>query len=177
MRRTAIAAATMLAGTTALITWLRRRFVVIHVDGPSMQPTLRAGDRVLIRRRQLRHIRAGDIVVLQNPKSHQTSHHPAAAARESRDLSGHPWIIKRAAAVPGDPVPISVAATVSAAAGTPVPDGCLIVMGDNPAKSFDSRHYGYLSGNCLIGVVVRPLQPSDKAHRQRHTPRTTASLQ
>jgi signal peptidase I len=166
MNRTAIAAATTLAGlagTAAFIAWLRRRLAVIDVDGPSMRPTLNAGDRVLVRRRPLRYVRAGDIVVVENPQGHQTSHHPAAAARESRNLFGHTWSIKRVGAVPGDPVPASVAATVSAAPGTPVPDGCLIVLGDNPAKSFDSRHYGYLSGNCVIGVVVRCLPPPEPA--------------
>ena len=65
MTRTVIAAATTLAATTALIAWLGRRFVVIDVDGHSMRPTLYAGDRVLVRRRPLRHIRAGDIVVVE----------------------------------------------------------------------------------------------------------------
>jgi hypothetical protein len=44
MTSAAIAAVTALAVsalavTAALVAWLRRRFVVINVDGPSMQPT------------------------------------------------------------------------------------------------------------------------------------------
>jgi signal peptidase I len=169
MTPAAIAAATTLAATAALIAWLRRRFVVINVDGKSMQPTLYAGDRVLVRRRPLRHIRAGDTVVIDNAKHLQTSRPPDTHARGRRNLSGHTWIIKRAAAVPGDPVPASVAATVSAAAGTPVPDGCLVVLGDNPVFSADSRSYGYLSGSGVLGVVVYRLQPSDKQHRTQNT--------
>src|ERR687894_225493 len=113
MTRIAIAAATTLAGTAALIAWVHRRFVVIDVDGQSMQPTFYAGDRVLVRRRPLRHIRAGDIVVVENAEHRQTSHRPGAAARRNPNLSDHTWIIKRAAAVPGDPVPASMAAAVS----------------------------------------------------------------
>jgi signal peptidase I len=160
---TALAAATTLAGTAALIAWLHRRFVVIDVDGSSMKPTLHAGDRVLVRRRPLRHIRAGDIVVVENAESEQrkTSRHLGAAARGSRGLSGRTWIIKRAAAVPGDPVPASMADAVSAAAGTPVPDGHLLVLGDNTVGSTDSRDYGYFSGAGVLGVVVRRLPPSD----------------
>lgn len=165
MTRTVIAAATTLTGTTALIVWLCRRFVVINVAGQSMRPTLHEGDRVLVRRRPLRHIRAGDIVVVEYTERRQTSRHPGAAARGSRGLSGHIWMIKRAAAVPGDPVPASVAATVSAAAGTPVPDGRLLVLGDNTVGSIDSRDYGYLSGDGVLGVVVRRLSPSGKEQR------------
>lgn len=152
---TAAAVIAFTAAGAALIAWLRHRFVVIDVDGPSMRPTLHEGDRVLVRRQPLRHIRAGDIVVVENTR-HQTSRHPAAA-HGSRNLSGHAWIVKRAAAVPGDPVPASVAATVSAALGTSVPAGCLVALGDNTASSLDSRHYGYLSGDGVLGVVIRQL--------------------
>jgi signal peptidase I len=164
--RTTIAATT-LAGTAVLIAWLHRRFVVVNVDGQSMRPALHAGDRVLVRRRSLRHIRAGDIVVVTFTEHRQTSRHPGAAARGSRNLSGHTWMIKRAVAVPGDPVPASVATTVSATPGTLVPDGRLLVLGDNTDGSIDSRHFGYLSGDGVLGVVVRQLPPSDKQRRPR----------
>jgi CubicO group peptidase (beta-lactamase class C family) len=65
------------------------------------------------------------------------------------------WMMKRAVAVPGDPVPPSLAATVSTAAGTPVPEGRLLVLGDNTARSADSRQHGYLSADRVLGVVVR----------------------
>ncbi|TDD74797.1 S26 family signal peptidase [Actinomadura darangshiensis] len=149
-----VAAATLLpllAGTIALLAGLRRRFVVISVKGQSMRPALHAGDRVLVRRRPLRHVRAGDIVVVER------------GARGSRGLSGRDWVIKRAAAVPGDPVPASVATPMSAPPGTPVPDGRLLVLGDNTTGSVDSRHYGYLPGAGVLGVVVRRLPPAPEA--------------
>jgi signal peptidase I len=149
--RTAVAAVIALAGAGALVAWLRRRVVLIDVDGRSMQPTLFAGDRVLVVRRPLRRIRAGDIVVVENPVHHQTL---GAATRGSRSLAGQAWMIKRAVAVPGDPVPATLATTVSAAAGTPVPDRRLLVLGDNAAHSADSRQHGYLSDDRVLGVVV-----------------------
>src|SRR6185436_5533155 len=82
-----VSVATTLAGAAALVAWLRRRFVVIDVDGRSMQPTLHEGDRVLVRRRPLQHIRTGDIVIVQNPGR--------------RNLAEQDWVIKRAVAVPG----------------------------------------------------------------------------
>lgn len=145
--RAAITAGIALA---ALIVWLRRHLVVVDVDGRSMQPTLHEGDRVLVVRRSLRHIRSGDIVVVENPLRQPSG----AAARASRNLAGHTWMIKRAAAVPGDPVPLSLAAVVSAAAGALVPDRRLLVLGDNPAHSADSRQHGYVAGDRVLGVVV-----------------------
>jgi signal peptidase I len=153
------AAAAALAG---VMVWLRRRYVVIEVDGRSMRPALDPGDRVLVRRRSLRHVRTGDIVVVASTARQKAGRRPGAAARGSRDASGHAWVIKRAAAVPGDPVPASLAATVSAPAGTPVPDGRLLILGDNTTASFDSRHYGYLSGAAVLGVVVRRLTASSR---------------
>jgi signal peptidase I len=40
---------------------------------------------------------------------------------------------------------------------TTVPDGRLIVLGDNPAKSVDSRRLGYIPGDRLLGVVISSL--------------------
>jgi signal peptidase I len=167
MIQAGLAAAATLAGTAALIAWLRRSYVVIDVEGPSMQPTLSSGDRVLVRRRLWRHMRAGDIVVAEN-RHHLTNPVTTADARRRfRNLSGHTWIIKRAVAMPGDPVPAAVAATVSASANTLVPNRCMVVLGDNPALSTDSRHYGYLTGDRVLGVVVRRLPPSDKKTSDR----------
>jgi signal peptidase I len=162
--RTAIAVATTAVAAAVLVAWLRRRFVVIEVDGRSMQPTLNEGDRVLVRRGPLRRIRTGDIVVAENPRHHRNGRLPGSPARRSRNLDRHTWMIKRAVAIPGDPVPASLAATVLVVAGTLVPDDRLLVLGDNTVASFDSRSYGYLSGDRVLGVVVR-----------RYGHRTTAS--
>jgi signal peptidase I len=107
-------------------------------------------------------VRTGDIIVVEDVEDSRTGRHPGAGARGRLDLSGRTWMIKRAAAVPGDPVPASVAATVSAATGARVPDGRLIILGDNTAASIDSRRHGYLSEDAVLGVVVRRLRPSDK---------------
>ncbi|TDC57172.1 S26 family signal peptidase [Actinomadura sp. KC345] len=153
----AVAAAAAVAGAAALIVWLRRRFAVIDVDGPSMQPTLYEGDRVLVRRRPVRRVRTGDIVVVESKVRPGTRRGPGVAASAGRSLSGRTWVIKRAAAVPGDPVPASVAASLPSGAESPVPDGHLLVLGDNATRSLDSRHYGYLRSDGVLGVVVRHL--------------------
>ncbi|MFI9592708.1 S26 family signal peptidase [Nonomuraea sp. NPDC052265] len=139
-----------LAGPVALVLggvlWLRLRYLVVTVEGESMLPAYRPGDRVLVRRASLRGLRAGQVVVLSR------------AAGPSEDAGAH-WIIKRLAAVPGDPVPRERVPALRDAPGTRVPDGHLVVLGDNPRRSYDSRRAGYLTADRLLGVVLRKVEP------------------
>ncbi|WP_163569602.1 S26 family signal peptidase [Fodinicola feengrottensis] len=59
-----------------------------------------------------------------------------------------PWLIKRAVALPGDVVP----AEVPHLAGARVPADRFVVLGDNSARSYDSRRVGYLHADthCLV---------------------------
>jgi signal peptidase I len=109
----------------ACLAWVRSRLVVVVVEGSSMLPTLRPGDRVLVRRTSIGRIRAGQIVVLRRTQS---------------------WIIKRAAALPGEPW-----------CEAPVPPGWLAVLGDNEASSADSREFGLVPAASVLGAVVRRL--------------------
>jgi signal peptidase I len=147
---------------------VRGRIVIVSVAGQSMEPTLAAGDRVLVRRTRLRSVRAGQIVVIEEPgitHNDRTGAPPSHDAGRSwtgdpprRDL-GRSWMIKRVAAVPGDPVPAELAAaTGPALAGqAQVPAGKFVVLGDNPEMSMDSRYLGYVPGDRLLGVVVGSL--------------------
>ena len=119
------------------IAWLRARWLVVTVDGRSMQPTFADGQRLVVRRRGLDAVRRGDVVVLAPPP-------------ETTD--GRVWNVKRVGALPGDPVPPGVA---GARPGDRVPPGSLAVFGDN-ADSADSRQRGLFRGDGLLGVVVRP---------------------
>ncbi len=131
-----VAAASVVAG---VLLWLRRHYAAVTVRGLSMQPTLRDGDRVLVRRVPPGRLRVGDVVV----------------ARPGR--SGGSWLVKRVAALPGDPVPEAVSARVDRAA---VPDGALVLLGDNPAVSWDSRTLGLFDAVLLLGRVERRLSRS-----------------
>lgn len=124
---------------------LRRTFVIVSVQGGSMAPTLRDGERVVVRRTELSQLRRGDVVVLRPP---------GPAGGPADNPRGRPgWNIKRVAALPGDPVPDG---THAALAGSTVPPGALIVLGDS-ADSIDSRHRGIFSGDRLLGKAVRRL--------------------
>jgi signal peptidase I len=100
---------------------LRRIMPVIRygVDGPSMEPTYRQGDRVVVNRLAYAGRRpvAGDVVVFRDPD----------------DASRH--LIKRVAAAPGA-------------------DGSVFVLGDNPAASKDSRVFGPVPRERIVGKAM-----------------------
>jgi signal peptidase I len=121
------------------LTWLRGGWVVVAVSGPSMQPTFPDGARLLARRHRRGPLRAGQVVVLRNPRP------PGVPGS-----SASPWLIKRVVAVAGEPAPPGVPGAV-------VPAGHVAVLGDNAAQSLDSRHLGCIPGTQVVAVVVRSL--------------------
>jgi len=143
----------VLAAATTLVVLARRRLLIVSVVGRSMEPTLRSGDRVVARRVPLAAIRRGDVVVVTAPRqmtadSSEPQEGPAAL------------LIKRAYAVPGDPVPVDRVPILRREPGSVVPADSLVVLGDNPPWSYDSRECGYITGESVLGVVVRPRLPS-----------------
>ncbi len=140
----------MLALVAAGVVIARRQITIVSVTGQSMEPALTAGDRVLVRRARLRSVRTGQIVVVETPSAdREWTGKPAG-----RDLA-RVWMIKRVAAIPGEPLPDGLPAAI--ADTTAVPAGKLIVLGDNPPMSMDSRYLGYVPGERLLGVVVGSL--------------------
>ncbi|HZM76446.1 MAG TPA: signal peptidase I [Candidatus Limnocylindrales bacterium] len=128
---------TLIAGGLLLalagsVSWILTNLRIAVVTGHSMYPTLRDHDRVLVRR--TRRPRRGDIVL---------------AAMPTR--TG--WIVKRVAALPGDPAP----AELGELAGRRVPAGMLVLLGDNPLASADSRDFGYVPAERLFGTLLRKL--------------------
>ncbi|RJL32250.1 hypothetical protein D5H75_16135 [Bailinhaonella thermotolerans] len=77
------------------------------------------------------------MVVLRNPRPHGVE-----------GSSETPYLIKRIAAVAGQPVPPDVP-------GRTVPEGQVVVLGDNPAQSLDSRHLGPIPLTHVIARVYR----------------------
>ncbi|NUW38846.1 S26 family signal peptidase [Nonomuraea rhodomycinica] len=120
--------------------------VVLTVSGASMEPTLRPGDRVRVRRSPGAVPRRGDVVVVEEPGPCRPGGGSAAA--------GARWVVKRVAAVAGDPEPPYLPAWDRQPSGL-VPRGRLVLLGDNPAGSRDSRHYGTVRADQVLGVVVR----------------------
>lgn len=136
--------------SAAAVTAVRRTLYVVEVHGESMEPGLRPGDRVLVRRlRRVRSgwsgrcVRCGDVVVISR-----------VGPGEGFTLDGGTnLVIKRVAAVAGDPIPPGFEASGEAR----VPPGRLLVLGDNPSRSTDSRQWGFLPESRIAGVVLRRL--------------------
>ncbi|MFD8556955.1 S26 family signal peptidase [Streptosporangium canum] len=128
-----------LAGSAAIAAacfWARARLGVADIVGQSMEPFLNSGDRVLFRRGKLT-IRRGDVIVLRSPVP--GSHDPI--------------IIKRVAAVQGDAISAEMGHGVAS-----VPADHLVVLGDNGRSSLDSRQFGPVSTEYLIGKTIRRMR-------------------
>ena len=146
----------LVAMLAVLIVVLYVAFMVVRVEGESMAPALRSGDR-LLSTRGYDHPAAGDVVLFNMP-----------------GIAGS--MIKRVIAVPGDEIEvvgdvIYVNGEVSDAAptarinidaidrmGLTVPAGTVYVLGDNRPEALDSRHFGpvpveAIEGN-LIGIIL-----------------------
>jgi signal peptidase I len=130
----ALAVAVLVAVALAV---LRTRLVRVTVHGDSMAPALRSGERVLVRRARAATLRRGDLVVFRAPRD------PARA-----------WMIKRVLAAPGDPVPRADVPNLWRYSDAVVPADRLVVLGDNPSVSYDSRQFGYVDAGTVLGRVV-----------------------
>lgn len=128
----------MAAGTAAgLGLAAALRAGVVRVAGPSMEPTLKAGDLVVTwpARVGRRSLRPGDVVVVVDP-----------AGRT---------VIKRVSAGPGGWADVMDGPVR-------VPPGHVAVAGDAPGASTDSRHYGpvpvaAVRARAVLAVRRRPL--------------------
>ncbi|MFG6194314.1 S26 family signal peptidase [Nonomuraea sp. JJY05] len=127
--------------------WLRRNWAVITVVGPSMEPTYHHGDRVVVRRAARSTVSAGDVVVIERPSGDPVGRDQPTGIQKGR------WMIKRVGAVAGDSVPDGIPVTDAI-----VPEGRLVLLGDNAEASFDSRQAGYFPVALVLGNVVRRMR-------------------
>lgn len=136
---------------------LRRRLVVVTVRGTSMEPSYHDGDRVLVRR-NLTPAR-GQVIVVEQPTMDDLWCDPPQSAVTAGGgwPDGRSWMIKRVAALPGDPVPRELVPALAEVMEERVPPDRLVLLGDNRHASFDSRTVGYFPAERVLGVVLRPL--------------------
>lgn len=153
----------LLAGLLALAI---RLFVVepFRVDGPSMEPTLFTGERLLVDKISYRfHLpRRGDVVVFRNPGNPREDY------------------IKRVVAVPGDrvemrlgrlyvndqpaPEPYVLRDGISTYGPELIPPGYIFVLGDNRANSRDSRFFGPVPISLVRGRAWLIFWPPARVH-------------
>lgn len=124
-----------------------------RVAGGAMEPTLKDGERVTVTR-EIQSIERGDIVHLKYP------------------LDESKTFIKRVVGLPGEQIaekdgrlvvngrlldePYVLAENRSGRDWGPqrVPDGAYFVMGDNRNNSSDSRHWGTVRRDLIVGKVT-----------------------
>ncbi len=149
----------------ALALFIRHFIVELYVvDGPSMQPTLYTGERLVVNKfvYHFREPHRGEIIVFEYPKDH------------SRNF------VKRVIALPGDTIqidnghvfvngkllnePYILDTTLGTYPLTKIPPGHIFVMGDNRNNSEDSRFpdVGFVPFNLIEGKAVLVFWPLDK---------------
>ncbi|WP_399122057.1 S26 family signal peptidase [Streptomyces sp. N2A] len=161
---------------------MSKRFVSVSVVGDSMQPAYAHGDKVIVRRGVTPS--RGDVVVVERPErwgipvpapgENLSSGFDAAEAWRAdvplavrgvwsdepvatdpgRRITRQNWMIKRVLAVPGDPAPVDRVPILSSLSSEWVPDGKIVILGDNSSVSFDSRQVGYFPLGRVLGTVA-----------------------
>jgi signal peptidase I len=143
-------------------------YQAVRIDGPSMLPTLRDADRVLITR-GAKSVQRGDVVVLiANEGGMRTE-----LVKRVVGIAGDSIEIRNDVAfVNGSPEPANgqvVDAPRYSISQVPirVPPGQLYVMGDNRALSEDSRYIGTVPLSGVVGRVVAIFAPIQRARLVR----------
>lgn len=140
----------------ALVLFMAINFLTarIRVDGSSMEPNFHDGDYVIVNRLAFKYgdIQRGDVIVFPFPENPEDDY------------------IKRVIGLPGDRIRINLGDVyvndqplnepyimeplVADMAEQSVPDGYVFVMGDNRNQSSDSRSWGALRIEDIIGKAV-----------------------
>jgi signal peptidase I len=153
-----------------------------YIPSGSMEPTLDIGDRVLVNKLsyQLHDVNRGDLVVFEANEGNGDCGQPVSEAAATASESGIKDLIKRVIGLPGDTIDIRddqilindrvleepyIDESVTTAPNGfefpfVVPEGCIFVMGDNRTDSRDSRIFGPIDEDQIVGrafVRVWPL--------------------
>lgn len=140
------------------------------IPSPSMEPTLDVGDRVLVNKLSYKfhEVNRGDVVVFERPSGASTGQNG-----EIKDL------IKRVIAVGGDTVEakegevfvngeridenyLEPGTSTDNLPLKTIPDGHVFVMGDNRTNSEDSRIFGPIDEDAIVGrAFIRVLPITD----------------
>ena len=135
------------AGLVAIVfAMLRTRYspwLIAKIDGNSMYPALRHGERILVRRRAASSLRTGQIVLASQPQLTETGDWtwpPPESPVKQRKL-----VVKRIGAIEGDAIEL---------------------LGDNVNASTDSRELGLVGSEHIVGVYVRRMRLWRKAEPQ-----------
>ncbi len=148
---------------------------MFYIPSGSMLPTLQIGDRIVVDKLSyhLHDIRRGDVVVFRRPPREQADY--ADLVKRVIGLPGdtvssvggrvyidgrplaEPWLPQPAPMTSPSPVPQSFSLNHPFT----VPAGQYFVMGDNRTNSEDSRYFGPISSNLVVGRMAFVAWPLD----------------
>lgn len=145
-------------------------FQPYSIPSPSMVPTLEVGDRVLVSKFNKDPAR-GDVIVFNRPPNDQ-----------ARSASDPPVLIKRVIGLPGESISAKdghvyvdgklleegylASGTVTTFPNDQpinVPDGDLLVLGDNRGNSADGRVFGPIPKSLIVGRALFKFWPFSRA--------------
>jgi len=155
-----------------LVAFVIRTYVVqtFYIPSGSMEPTLQVGDRILVSKlsTEFGSVHIGDILVFKTPPKEAT------AGCEGPPV---PFLVKRVVGLPGDHL-VSRGDTiyvngkvldqtwshVASLGAKPVPNltvpiNTYYMMGDNEPQSCDSRYWGPLPANLVVGKALMRIWP------------------
>jgi len=132
---------------------------IYAIPSGSMEPTLHVGDHIIVTPYHFAVPLRGDVIVFRSP------------------IHADELLVKRIAGVAGDLVEGNQGRLI-------VPQDCYFVIGDNRANSFDSRQWGVLSRNLVVGRARMvlwssgpgPLEPRANAESRWRSALPAASL-
>jgi signal peptidase I len=163
------------------LAFLLKTFLIqaFYIPSGSMETTLDIGDRVLVNKLSYRvhDVNRGDLVVFEANEGAGDCGEPVSDAAASASESGIKDLIKRVIGLPGDVVEgrdgqllvndrilvepyLDDGVTTSDFEPATIPEGCIWVMGDNRGDSRDSRSFGPIDEDHIVGrafVRVWPL--------------------
>jgi signal peptidase I len=160
----------LVIGGALLVALVIRTFLLqaFWIPTASMVPTLHEGDRVLVNKLSydLHDVNRGDIVVFERPEASEDDH----PEDDIKDL------IKRVVALPGETIEaregsvyidgrlldepyLPEGTTTDMLPETEIPEGHVFVMGDNRGNSQDSRVFGAIDDDLIVGRAFMRIFP------------------
>jgi len=168
LQRTVLEWVLLLAGAFVIALLIKTfLFQAFYIPSESMVPTLETNDRVLVNKLsyKLHDVNRGDIVVFETPQS---------------ETGGAQDLVKRVIGLPGEEVsgcgnnrvciddrPLDEPylpddSVTSKFAPVEIPAGSVFVMGDNRDQSKDSRSFGPIDEDTIVGRVFIRIWPPNR---------------
>ena len=168
-------------GGALIVALVIKTFLIqaFYIPSGSMETTLEIGDRVLVNKLsyQVHDVNRGDLVVFEAAEGEGDCGEPVNQAAATAAEGGIKDLIKRVIGLPGDVVEgrdnqllvndrilvepyLDEGVTTSDFEPVTIPEGCIWVMGDNRGDSRDSRSFGPIDEDHIVGrafVRVWPL--------------------